>query len=353
MKKKRTAFTLVELLVVIAIIGVLVALLLPAVQAAREAARRTACQNNLKQVGLALQNYHTAIGRFPPGASQNEGQEVWAEGYSWLFHAVPYLEGQNVFDRADFQIPSWTAEAFERLNASVPFLRCPSSPLPAFDSRLGNFNKTVHYSDMVGIAGAVLSDTDPNYDPDRRWDRGTTGGNVVTEMQHAWNGILHAGSTTEIRQITDGTTNVVMFGETSDVSRKVNSRVPEPYDCRGSFPHGWFFGSDQRLGTLNSIADRPPRAANGETDSDFRVFNTTTINLYGLGEKICNAGSHGGSDGVGHNYDNNTPIQSPHPGGAFLGFADGSVQFLTEELELTLLKLMAIRDSGQVKNINF
>src|SRR4051812_17623314 len=94
---KRRAFTLVELLVVIAIIGILVALLLPAIQAAREAARRSQCQNHLKNIGLAIQNYHTAKNRFPKGfVSTGSGAiEAWA----WSVFLLPYLEEQAIFDQ--------------------------------------------------------------------------------------------------------------------------------------------------------------------------------------------------------------------------------------------------------------
>ena len=92
----RTAFTLVELLVVIAIIGILVALLLPAIQAAREAARRAKCQSNLKNIALALQNYHSAKKRFPIGfVSQPDAVEAWA----WSTFTLPYLEEQAIYDR--------------------------------------------------------------------------------------------------------------------------------------------------------------------------------------------------------------------------------------------------------------
>src|SRR3954471_10685812 len=95
-KPKRCAFTLVELLVVIAIIGILVALLLPAVQAAREAARRAKCQSNMKNIALALQNYHSARNRFPKGfVSSSEKVESWA----WSNFALPYLEEQAIYDR--------------------------------------------------------------------------------------------------------------------------------------------------------------------------------------------------------------------------------------------------------------
>ncbi|MFI4874195.1 MAG: type II secretion system protein, partial [Blastopirellula sp. JB062] len=105
-QRHRQAFTLVELLVVIAIIGVLIALLLPAVQAAREAARRSQCSNNLKQMGLALHNFHDTFGRFPPGASDNStpfGNGYTSPGgHSWMAYSMPFLELGSAYDSCDF-----------------------------------------------------------------------------------------------------------------------------------------------------------------------------------------------------------------------------------------------------------
>ncbi len=105
----RIGFTLVELLVVIAIIGILVALLLPAVQSAREAAQRMQCGNNLKQVGLALHNYHTAHNQFPPGVIWDPGVSGGPMKATWVGQILPQVEQGNVFDLADFD--QGTAEA--------------------------------------------------------------------------------------------------------------------------------------------------------------------------------------------------------------------------------------------------
>jgi prepilin-type N-terminal cleavage/methylation domain-containing protein len=97
-RRRHPAFTLVELLVVIAIIGILIALLLPAVQAAREAARRSQCSNNLKQLGLALINYHDTIGVFPPGTMSH------GAGWSWSARVLPFMEVGNVHRQIDFSV---------------------------------------------------------------------------------------------------------------------------------------------------------------------------------------------------------------------------------------------------------
>src|SRR5262249_48998123 len=98
----RRAFTLVELLVVIAIIGVLVALLLPAVQTARESARRTQCNNNLKQIGLAIHNFEGAYGIFPPAATRVSDQNPWMHGPTWWIYTMPYMEQQNTYSKITF-----------------------------------------------------------------------------------------------------------------------------------------------------------------------------------------------------------------------------------------------------------
>src|SRR5437773_558439 len=117
----RRAFTLVELLVVIAIIGVLVALLLPAVQSARESARRMSCMNNLKQIGLALHNHHDAFGTFPPGGVTNGTCCGTQSGATWTIYILPFIEQQMLYDKYDFtQTNESSANAFVRTQFVKP-----------------------------------------------------------------------------------------------------------------------------------------------------------------------------------------------------------------------------------------
>src|SRR3984893_10986424 len=129
MRRFTRGFTLVELLVVIAIIGVLVALLLPAIQAAREAARRTQCRNNLKQLAIALHNYHDARKILPPSIeiAFNERPESTVKYISnWIIMVLPYMEQQNVYDQ--FNFTKYTSDPINRLarGADIPSLQCPS-----------------------------------------------------------------------------------------------------------------------------------------------------------------------------------------------------------------------------------
>ncbi len=139
-RRARSGFTLVELLVVMAVIGLLVGLLLPAVQAAREAARRAKCLNNLKQIGLALHNYHDARHVFPPayvgdsyttgsafGASYPDGNGNGPTGFAWGAFILPFIEEQNLYDRFDFKSPCWAPVNAAPAQIKVPLFLCPSA----------------------------------------------------------------------------------------------------------------------------------------------------------------------------------------------------------------------------------
>jgi len=323
--RNRHGFTLVELLVVIAIIGILIALLLPAVQAAREAARRLQCSNNFKQVGLALHNYHSANRCFPPGTTHHESTNY--EGFGWGLRLLPYLEEENVFDRIDFGDDGYCGSAPSNGQVVdgvvVSAYTCPSSPCPPL---VPNWNSRfqMHAGTVVGIAGAIPDVGGNRTDPE----------SYAPTDRHAWNGVLFAHSSVRIGHITDGTTNVVVVGETSDWGHHP-SNPSAKYDCRGMFPHGYMIGADRQ---------KPDVPA-----PDPRVFTTTVIHTRPLGSKFCEGGRYANASSGGTNYDNNIPIQSAHPGGAHLLFCDGSVHFLTESIDFTLFKLLAIRDSGEVK----
>src|SRR5262245_3885112 len=172
---QRRGFTLVELLVVIAIIGVLVALLLPAVQAAREAARRMQCSNNLKQVGLALQNYHDVYNSLPFGArarfvnTSNKNPTPQFYGPSWYVGILPFCEQKplsDLIEAAALRTPdltdltrATTRVAFNVNNQKIPWMLCPSSPLPQTEilrpAGKNSSNITSVVSSYVGISGAT------------------------------------------------------------------------------------------------------------------------------------------------------------------------------------------------------
>lgn len=283
-------FTLVELLVVIAIIGILVALLLPAIQAAREAARRTQCNNNLKNIGLGLQNYHDTYKTFPMGAMHTGLRNAPAMGPSWQYGILPFMEQRNIYDkiantiRAGYTFGALTtstsgAAVFGAANLNtciqptgsrpldklVPdYMRCPSSPLPVMVDQTGS----ICLSTYVGIAGGtdILRSTDTGYGtlyPQPNLWGGTSsttrayinragatmptaGGATACVITSS--GMLPVAQHVGMQGCTDGTSNTMIVGEQSDWLRDVNRQVSTKYHgdpgWRGSGGPGSGQGTD-------------------------------------------------------------------------------------------------------------
>jgi prepilin-type N-terminal cleavage/methylation domain-containing protein len=233
--RARLAFTLVELLVVIAIIGVLVALLLPAVQAAREAARRMSCSNNLKQLGLAAHNFHDVHNRFPPGfigpkphagyATANANTNTWLGA---LAYVAPYMEQKNAADLIQVTLdhqrligPSWAGEAstFAASKAKFKSLLCPSTS--SFQQRDGVVFAVNHFftpSTGVITNQIIIWQTPlPAGVPDigRSNYLGVAGryGNFDHPTAFQYEGILGSRSVNRFADATDGSSNVFLFGE--------------------------------------------------------------------------------------------------------------------------------------------
>jgi len=318
-------FTLIELLVVIAIIAVLVAILLPAVQQAREAARMTQCKNNLKQIGVALHNYNETVGRFPPGAIWQGNNKVggvapengrdagW--GATWVLLILPYIEQQGLYNKYDFsELARHGATATGTGNNAVtrknlPSLNCPSHPEIT----------VMLVQDYDGFAKANYA---ANMGAGRMIERAAFTNNAKKGPMSV---IGQWGAT--VGDITDGTSNVVLASEIVKSSNNSDDRGAWGWSTGPTFS-GVVTGSNQIL-TPNTkqYTDASPYASNDTTSIVFNYRNNPDLT--------------GGDGGVGS--------RSFHAGGTHIVMADGAVRFVGESIEgQTWLKILAIGDGGAV-----
>ena len=317
----RRAFTLVELLVVIAIIGVLVALLLPAVQAAREAARRSACTNNLKQIGLASQSYHAARNQLPYGSWWGTPAGI-VKPRTWTADLLPYMEWQSLFSRLHFEVPANDPVNAEAVKTVVnPFI-CPSdekanTPLLE-DGWLANTPPSFGanpYPQMatwyVGNMGPTHPDTCefcPNRFPKRsNWC--CQGQNFGTGI-HAVDGNYFAGVMSRhavnirFKEVTDGLSSTFFAGET--------------------LPHHCFY--------------------NGLYSSNFAAYPTNIPLNWMEDDDDAPEGRQG-------SYFRTCGFKSAHPAGASFVMCDGSVPFLSETIDFQLYNALGSREGAEVAQL--
>ena len=312
--RKRRAFTLIELLVVIAIIAILIALLLPAVQQAREAARRTQCKNNLKQIGLALHNYHDVYLQFPCPfgiSALRGGAEVW--GHSQWVGLLPYMEQAPLYSQWNFNVANegWDGNLAISRAANLPLLRCPSSILPKLSP---NAFPTAHY---FGIGGAV---------PRQTWTD-TTGLNDQTAN---WGytsdrGMMVFGGK-NMAACTDGTSNTIIEGEISNLIFDTTGNTRD--DRRPSRNWSW------AMGGLTGWRDWAPQCSN------VCVRYAPNSRVLGANGLVWSAWD----DASG----SNCPLSSAHTGGVQVLLTDGSVKFVSDNIDMLTLTVLSVRDDNQV-----
>ena len=321
--RPQAAFTLIELLVVIAIIAVLIGLLLPAVQKVREAANRTRCTNNLKQLALACHNYHGVYNRLPPGGVFNPIDT--ANQGAWHVYILPYMEKDDVYQR----IPNLSdpgknsirdAIAAGIIPSKLPYLRCPSDP-DALDNPLTNYAGCQGPQCWRGLCG-------PEFDFNQKYCNGNSDATPVTlspPTYEGYNASANQGKTTDASQVrgmfgtygpeitlamaTDGLHCTLLLGET----------LPNQTISRNG--HWALAGPGRALTTIIRI-------------------NTFTDYLGDDGCKACPERFYNNSNVA-------SGFKSRHSGGAQFALADGSVRFLTQTIDHQVYQYLGCRNDGQ------
>lgn len=340
-------FTLVELLVVIAIIGVLVGLLLPAIQSAREAARRSQCSNNLKQIGLGLMNYESAREHFPPGQFRPAGVSDKL-GYSWSVWHLPYIEQQPLFDRLDFSVslkaspnnlPDFTGPA----NAVIPTYICPSTSTVSLSRDQVNHRILDVNGSADGGEGLGCLDYMGNKGVEEATINPMTGVTYdATSLEGVFAGVLldiESGNTASnnfkcdnpkvdcsakvvsVREITDGLSHTMI------VSESTGKGLEEKYPASLGQPNG--FGSDLSgaWAALKNISDI------GITP-DWKFANT-----FGAKSAI-------NPPAFVHFVEEE--FFSDHPGGVQILMCDGSVHFMNDSTSHEVYLAICTRNEGEI-----
>jgi prepilin-type N-terminal cleavage/methylation domain-containing protein len=303
----RPAFTLVELLVVIAIIGILVALLLPAVQSAREAARRIQCTNNLKQIGLAIHNYQLALGTFPPG-NITEGPCCGTQSLiSWPISILPYVELQTLYDRYDMNAFNEDPPNQFVREARVPGYTCPSEtdanalvvPESGPASQMGVAYRRGSYRGVAGRSNGL------GWFETEEWK--------AAGMPYMWRGPLHSVGTHDMKterigNITDGTSNTLLVGEMTTITHP-NRRS--------------LWACSYAMYNLSSVTPQS-RSILGDYD------------------KCVEIGGQGGPNPCKYGWG------SHHPSTILYVFCDGSVHGISKSIDIMLLAQLATIEGGTV-----
>jgi prepilin-type N-terminal cleavage/methylation domain-containing protein len=357
-------FTLIELLVVISIIAVLIALLLPAVQAAREAARRAQCVNNLKQIGVGLFNYESAISTFPPGYVDLQNNPNFTpdldqgQGWGWAAMLLPFIEQQPLYNAINFNLGIASTDARGSAGNSTAVVtalaiyQCPSDfnqlPVVLYDSTFTNPIATAAHSNYAAVCGweecfmnaggnpqpFYINNTDPNDSPITAGDPtdGIFGSGISCTFGAAGVGLFYRNSGNRIANVTDGMSNTCIVGERCSV----HSPTTWVGAVTGARTPAW-------MATVPwTTPYTPPSQAQNQG-------NGTAYDNADFDEALCLA--HGNST---HKPNSDNPIFDPdtfwslHPGGDNFLFGDGSVHFLKSTINGPVYQYLMTIAGGEV-----
>ena len=341
----RIGFTLVELLVVIAIIGILVALLLPAIQAARAAAQRTQCQNNLKNIALAVLNYESSKGELPPGSVNAPGDQQ--SGLGWPVQILPYVEESTVSEEA---VERYKASgdaydnAMDTLNSLLlPMYLCPSDPdLRTQREKFGNqLRKGMSYA---GVAGSYYARTAAC--PNKKTSGVYCVAQSVTNLfgPNNYDGLLVQGWPVSLKQVTDGTSKTLLIGERT-------------YQIRA-----WMIGAywkpptDPPLASTRRGEPTPPPDGPQPTTAFFACKNLT--DRWPINHDPYTACYIDHNNSLGDRPEvpastprlisvNDLPFGSRHSGGANFCYGDGSVKMLPDDIDIKVFLALGSRNGEE------
>jgi prepilin-type N-terminal cleavage/methylation domain-containing protein len=302
--RSRPAFTLIELLVVIAIIAILIALLVPAVQKVREAASRLQCQNNLKQLGLALHAFHDANKNLPAGVygPSSTGAPTYNGGIdlSYLVYILPYVEQQALYTRVNFGQGYNGASNVANINpVLVPVYQCPSTSMIEQNAG-GVVGKAGHYQAVMGPKG-INPQTGVAY---QGILLGAGQGGASTQ------GMLYPNSKVRLTDVQDGTSNTLMVGEVSW----------ENSNCFRPWTRGWGGG------------DSSPAAGTGKN---------VNLTVSAINQKAYNGSGF-----------NDVSFGSNHTGGANFVFGDGGVRYVSQGIDMNTYVSLASRNGGETRSLD-
>lgn len=278
-------FTLIELLVVISIIAVLIALLLPAVQSAREAARRVQCVNGLKQLNLALHNYHDAHGSYPQGYWYSPNY-VWG-GFGWAGAILPYVEQSNLYSGMNMTVAVWESQNQTMCQTHLQFYLCPSDETSEY-GLLDRYGMQFSMSSYVASFGPGDMDTNPD---DSR-------------------GVFYRNSRTSVRMIPDGMSNTLSLGE----------RHNGEFEVHTATDHGHMLAETVWAGAIREFPD--------DDHAHTTLFETGNgPNSLEMNDRNC---------------------ACRHPGVCNFGFMDGSVRAIKSSISVTIFQALSTRGGGEL-----